>query len=383
MVAIKSKIKVEEKINNFYKTSNEYSKIFKNLDDLLNLNKGIKINGLILSSKENLITLLKNWSFKDFILRSEQVGTDIFHFTLIRKHKEDKFILRGDFLLFKYSPQNNIYIVLTHENYHFFNQALIRYFNLFYPLISRPFIDTSYMRVLLETYESNLKNEKIRVSRCVTKNWIRNINAKKKVGSDIQYTDLPFRDVFDKVSENEEWIKSIDFNLVAESPKDAINIIQLSPHQKFYKLFRDTRFQCSFNFTLFYQRMIEGIANKAAESFELFDNRSRIKEENFATKPLAIFYDAGIFKDKKQNFRLIEALKGIKNSSISVIHANPYLHVSYVDYRDGSSCDIWVLSDNKISIIPQIRSTPAALERLCECIFTGFREGIIKDFRGD
>jgi hypothetical protein len=239
------------------------------------------------------------------------------------------------------------------------------------------------MKVLLETYESNLKNEKIRVSRCVTKNWIRNVNAKKKVGSDIQYTDLPFREVFDNVSENEEWIKSIDFNVVAETSKDTTPINEHLFHSKFYKLFRDTRFQCSFNFTLFYQRMVEGIANKAAESFELFDNRSRIQEENFAVKPLAIIYDVGIFKDKKQNIRLIEALKSLKNSSISVIHANPYLHVSYLDYRDGSSCDIWVLSENKISIIPQIRSTPAALERLCECIFTGFREGIIKDFKGE
>ena len=348
----------------------------------MNLNKGVKINGLILTSKEDIINVLKNWHFKEFDLSNKQLGKDIFHFTLTRKHKEEKLILRGEFLLFKYSPQNNIYVVVTHENFRFFNNALVRYFNLFYPLISRPFIDTAYMKVLLETYESNLKFEKIRVSRCVTKNWIRNINAKKKVGSDIQYTDLPFREVFDKVSENEEWIKSIDFNLVAETSKD-IAMDNHVFHQKVYKLFRDTRFQCSFNFTLFYQRMIEGIANKAAESFELFDNRSRIQEENFAVKPLAIIYDVGIFKDKKQNIRLIEALKSLKNSSISVIHANPYLHVSYLDYRDGSSCDIWVLSENKISIIPQIRSTPAALERLCECIFTGFREGIIKDFKGE
>ena len=382
MAPSKTKIKIEDLIHNFYRHSNEYSKIFKNLDELLSLNKGIKINGLILTSKEDVIGVFKKWSFKEFTLNCEQVGNDIFHFTLLRKHKDEKLNLKGDFLLFKYSPQNNIYIVVTHENYRFFNTAMIRYFNLFYPLISRPFIDTSYMRILLEGYESVLKNEKIRVSRCVTKNWIRNINAKKKVGSDIQYTDLPFRDVFDKVSENEEWIKSIDFNFVTESSKDEIIVIQNYHQLKFYKLFRDTRFQCSYNFTLFYQRMIEGIANKAAESFELFDNRSRVKEDNFATKPLAIFYDVGIFKDKKQNFRLIEALKSIKNSSISVIHANPYLHVSYVDYRDGSSCDIWVLSENKISIIPQIRSTPAALERLCECIFTGFREGLIKDFRG-
>jgi len=57
MVAHKPKIKLEDEINNFYKNSNEYSKLFKNLDVLLSLNKGVKINGLILTSKEEMALL--------------------------------------------------------------------------------------------------------------------------------------------------------------------------------------------------------------------------------------------------------------------------------------------------------------------------------------
>lgn len=383
MVIRKSKIKIEELINRLYTESNEYSKIFNNLESLLKLHRGIKINGLILISKEDLPSILKSWKFKDFNLKVTQLSKDIFHYTLMKSNKDEKLSLTGEFLLFKYEPLNNLYIVITHEKFRFFNNVMLRYFNLFYPLISRPFIDTAYMRVLLENFESTLENEKIRVSRCVTKNWIRNAGAKKKVGSDIQYTDLPFREVFEKVAENEEWIKSIDFNFVLEISKDDILQSEPSSYPKVYKLFRDTRFQCGYNFTLFYQRIVEGLANKTAKSYEFFDNRSRVKEDHFAVKPLAIIYDIGLFKDKKQNIRLIEALKSLKKSSISVIHANPYLHLSYLDYRDGSSCDIWVLSENKISIIPQIRSTPAALERLCECIFTGFREGQIKDLKGE
>ena len=239
------------------------------------------------------------------------------------------------------------------------------------------------MRILLETYESNLKNEKIRIPRCVTKNLITNLNARKKVGSDIIYTDLPFRELFDKVAENDGWVKSLDFDLVFENSKDSIDSFQFFPHQKIYKIFRETSFQCSYNFTLFYQKIVERMANKAAESFELLDNRERIKEENYATKPFAILYNVEIFREKSQNRRLIDTLKNIRNSSISVLHANPYFHASYVDYLDGSSCDIWVLSNNRISIIPQIRSTPAALERLCENIFTGFREGKYLEKNGD
>ncbi len=366
------KLKIEDLITNLYENSNSDTLLFKNIDNILSRDKGVKINGLLLTSKEDIIKIFDSYKFFDFSWKYKSLGSDIYHFTLTKKVKKDNSLIQGDFLLFKYKPQNNIYLVITHGNYHFFKNGLIRLLNKFYPLISRPYIDTAFMRLLLETYESKLKNEKIWITRCVTK---------KIIGSDIHYTDLPFRDVFDKVLENEEWVKSIDFNLVFQSSKDTIYSEQPLMDHKFFKLFRDTRFQCNYDFTIFYQRLIEGMANKAAESFELFDKRERIKEENFTTKPLAIVYDISVFKDKNQNKILINALKKIKNSSVSVLHANPYLHVSYVDYNDGSSCDIWVLSENKISIIPQIRSTPAALERLCENIFTGFREGIVKDVR--
>lgn len=366
------RLKTEELITNLYENSITDKQLFKNIDNFLNRDSCLKINGLLLTSKDDIIEIFRSHKFFEFNWKHKLLGSDIYHFTLVKKVKKDNSFIKGDFLLFKYKPQKNIYIVITHENYRFFKNGLIPFLNKFYPLISRPYIDTAFMRLLLETYESKLISEKIWITRCVTK---------KAIGSDIHYTDLPFREVFDKVIENDEWIKSIDFNLVFQSSKDTINLKQPSMNHKFYKLFRDTRFQCNYNFSVFYERLIEGMANKVTESFELFDNRERIKEENFSLKPLAIIYDVGIFKDKNQNKHLIDALKKIKNSSVSVLHANPYLHVSYVDYNDGSSCDIWVLSENKISIIPQIRSTPAALERLCEHIFTGFREGVVKDFR--
>ncbi len=131
---------------------------------------------------------------------------------------------------------------------------------------------------------------------------------------------------------------------------------------------------------MFYNTVIEDIVRKASKDFDFFDRRERLKVEGLKVKPIVIEYDFDVFKDRNQNRRLIEILRKATFSSLSVFHANPYLHASFVDYKDGSSYDLWVLSNNRITIVPQMRSTYASLERLCNHIFIGFREGTIKDF---
>jgi len=131
-----------------------------------------------------------------------------------------------------------------------------------------------------------------------------------------------------------------------------------------------------------YTMVIEEIAKKASFNLELMDNRNLTKAERYRPKPLVVAFEIEIFKNKMENTRLIDVLSKISYSSLSVFHGNPYLHASYVDYKDGSSYDIWVLSNDKITIIPQTRSTAAALDRLIESVFTGFREGLIQELRG-
>ena len=86
-----------------------------------------------------------------------------------------------------------------------------------------------------------------------------------------------------------------------------------------------------------------------------------------------------MFKDVKQNKRLIKAISELPKSTYTLYHGNPYVHASLVDYYDGSSYDIWVLSEDKITIVPQIKASFSSMSRLCEHIFKKFREGEIKE----
>ena len=68
------------------------------------------------------------------------------------------------------------------------------------------------------------------------------------------------------------------------------------------------------------------------------------------------------------------------DSSISKYHVNPHIHLSLVDYTDGSSYDIWVLASDQLTIIPQIRASGASLRRLVNYVFERIGEGRVEKY---
>ena len=179
-------------------------------------------------------------------------------------------------------------------------------------------------------------------------------------------------EVFRKIFDEEEWIKSVDFKISSQDNNDSFNenlITSFHTKNNFFKISRYGLFQCRDFFSFMFKSVIEEMASNASNNFSLYDNRNRSKNDDYRLKPVCIEFDSDIFKDKKENKSLADVLNKISDSSLSIFHSNPYFHASYVDYRDGSSYDIWVLSNNKITIIPQMKSTAAAIDRLIEMYF--------------
>jgi hypothetical protein len=142
---------------------------------------------------------------------------------------------------------------------------------------------------------------------------------------------------------------------------------------------RDGFFRFEFGFRDFYETVLEHGIDTFVRRTEQLSHRERAKEFQFRAKPLFIEFDTPIFRDKNQNKKLIEAIKTMPNSARSAVHDNPYLHLTVMDYLDKSNYDVWVLSDNRISIVPQTVCTVNSLSRFCDHISREFQEGIIRD----
>lgn len=99
-----------------------------------------------------------------------------------------------------------------------------------------------------------------------------------------------------------------------------------------------------------------------------------------AVEPAVIVFGKKIFRDKSRNRRYVDMIAKMADISISEYHVNPHIHLSLVDYTDGSSYDIWVVTSDKLVIIPQIRASGASLKRLINHIFKHMGEGNVKKY---
>lgn len=356
---------------------NDIKSIINSVDSIL-LKLGYELRTLVLSSEYNLFEVLESRIIRNFKYSKEELGKDIYSFKLYKKFRgREKKDRESKFIIFKHS-NTDIYILITHEKYTVFHKDILSFINKFYPKIVKTYIDSKNMKEIFHNLEKEIEEINIRIKGLSHQSRITNKEANKPYETGRKWTDISFKEMFQKVEENDEWIKSIDFtftsreNSISEQFKDFLNInCQIS---------RNGVFKCDGKYAFFYIVIVNYIINKAIKDLNLLSNRQRIKEEKFKPKPIVIEYKYDLFKDVSQNKRLIEVLQKIPFSSVSVSHSNPYLNCSYVDFKDGSSYDIWILSNNEITIIPQMRSSYASLERLSHHIFIGLREGLIKNY---
>jgi len=76
----------------------------------------------------------------------------------------------------------------------------------------------------------------------------------------------------------------------------------------------------------------------------------------------------------------VHILSKYPHSMYAIEHGNPYAHVKLADIYDGSSFDVWAISPSRIALIPGLKASEAAFERLVHFIFDKFREGQIANY---
>ena len=186
--------------------------------------------------------------------------------------------------------------------------------------------------------------------------------------SAITYTGVPYRESIELALEDDQWIDKAQFVLSKGGD------VRLEGHFS-----RGGLFKLRHSFLIFKEHVLPHLLDLSTKRLDLYSNRS-MEDNNGDVSPLVIKLESGTFNDRKQNQRFIEAVQGMKCASAGVYHANPYVNMSLVDHMDGSTFEIWVMSPDEITIVPQLRATQASLSRLIGHIFEKFQEGDILDY---
>ena len=126
--------------------------------------------------------------------------------------------------------------------------------------------------------------------------------------------------------------------------------------------------------------LIEPLEIIAAERMQLLEGRGIIERDYKPGPPLEISYEDEVFDSTAKVRQFGETLGHYQDSSIVIYHGNPYFHANIADQRDGSSFEIWVLSQRRILISPQAKASAQALSRVITFIFDRFKEGMVSEY---
>ena len=271
----------------------------------------------------------------------------------------------------------NIYLAITHGGPHFV-VTLPSVLEKMHPYAFVPRFSSGDIGDMLGILESRtgltLTTRRITAYKRIGKKATYMRKAKKlKAGrgtreSTIIHAGVPFRESIESALENDQWIDKAQFVLSEGGD------VRLEGHFS-----RGGLFKLRHSFLIFKEHVLPHVLDLSTKMLDLYSNRS-MEDNGGDVSPLVIKLEAGTFRDRKQNHRFIEAMQGMKYTSTGVYHANPYVNMSLVDHMDGSAFEIWVMTPDEITIVPQLRATQASLSRLVGHIFEKFQEGDVLDY---
>lgn len=273
------------------------------------------------------------------------------------------------------TPQ--VHLAITHEGPSFVN-TLPSVLGRMHPCAFVPHFSSAEIRSMLELLESKtgltLTTMRIAAHKRIGRKAAYVRRAKKlRASADhresgITYTGVPYREAIESAAENDQRIDKAGF--VLSEGED----VRLEGH-----LSREGMFKFRHSFLIFKRHVLPHVLSLTRSRFAMYSNRSR-EDNGGDVSPLIIKLESGRLDDHEQNRKFVEAVQGMKHTSYGIYHEGSYVNMSLVDHMDGSTFEIWVVSPDVITIVPQLRATQASLFRLIDHIFERFQEGDVLEY---
>lgn len=187
-------------------------------------------------------------------------------------------------------------------------------------------------------------------------------------GPGITYAGVPYRESFELAAESGQRIDKVQF--VLSDGED----VRMEGH-----LSRGGVFKLRHSFLIFKDHVLPHALGLAVEKCRMYSSRSR-EDNGGDVSPLVVRLERGTLCGREQNRAFVEAVQGMRYTSSGIYHSGAHVDMSLVDHMDGSTFEIWVVSPDTVTIVPQLRATRASLSRLIAHIFEAFQEGKVLEY---
>jgi hypothetical protein len=251
-------------------------------------------------------------------------------------------------------------------------RSIMRLARVLYPALIPVYFSQGEMLDLLERAKTLFPNARLRISGHTRKKRLKS-GTRRKYESSSTKTERPLEVVFKEAQEQNFWFQSVNFDYLGESREveEHNNSLPSATISKYGAFF------CTSDFDRFRYSILQEMAQIGERKVDFFSNRSRRFVERYQARPISITFEGPVFSSGEDNKHFIGLLRKMPGASCSVLHGNPYVHLFVKDRLDDSGAELWVLKEDEVLLIPQLKASEAALKRMVNYIFEEWREGRI------
>lgn len=350
-------------ITPFYSQKHTEDSLLRGVDSLLDSLSNLQVRLFPVYIEPSLWNGLKEGT-DHFRLLSENEGVFLFElsFTLRQLGKQKK--ITGKLFAIRNKEYPDIYAIVTIEDSLFFSRGVLPYFTRHYPRAALTFITHRKLKNFLANFRDKNNFTTFNIIRTTTYSRI-----DRKIVPSVNWPEFTLEKAFEWVADENGWFKNLTLKVMKPQGVEAGVSISRNGVIRTDKYFEPV-----------YRDFILPISKIVYRNIEFFGKRARLDNPDRNIRPLCIDFGIEKFTEPEENQKFINAMSTMKASSLSIIHANPYLYLSIFDYFDGSSFDVWVLSPDKIIIVPQLKASFQSVKRLINHIFDTYDEGHISDY---
>jgi hypothetical protein len=309
------------------------------------------------------------------------INKNIPAFIISRKNEKEEKPNQGIIVILK-STNDFLYRIVTVSRSEFWNNVVKPFLRKKYPAISIVYFRQDELEQALLNFEIKMIHQFSNKARISVVEVTRKSERASKLSQRIKYinterswTNSSLSETFVELKERGFWFTSLKFQIS----------IAKSPNGRYYRratgrISKFGAFSCTNMYNEVRLYLIEPLEHIAAERMHLLEGRGIVERDYKPGPPLEIVYDEEVFNTTEKVRQFGETLSHYHDASIVTYHGNPYYHANIADQRDGSSFEIWVLSQHRILISPQAKSSAHALSRVISYIFDRFKEGDISEY---
>lgn len=189
-----------------------------------------------------------------------------------------------------------------------------------------------------------------------------------------EWTDEALRDALAHIALRRQTIKSLKLGYY----RIIGNVVNVTPSVE-AKVTKRGEVEVTGRFPIAWDSIISYFARIGQKKLEFLSKRG-LRERQYRAAPIEIAYGSNLLGDVTEVRRLVSVLRSYPHAMHAIPHGNPYAHVILTDIYDGSSFEVWSLSANSVVVVPKLKATEAAYERLIHHIFDRFQEGEVREF---